>query len=104
MAVCLVLVEMSTPPPASRAHALTRTQTHVFHRWIISVILLAESLARGMRAGTLDYRSAHLLQQPSGSRPGVSQGGGTMEGVSQLTLSTKGERSEKENPDPQSPL
>lgn len=28
-------------PPASRAHALTRTQTHVFHRWIISVILLA---------------------------------------------------------------
>lgn len=41
MAVCLVLVEMFTPPPARRAHALTGTQTHVFHRWIISVILLA---------------------------------------------------------------
>ncbi len=41
MAVCLVLVETSTPPPASHAHALTRTRTHVFHSWIISVILLA---------------------------------------------------------------
>lgn len=29
---------------------------------------------------------------------GVSQGGGTMEGVSQLTLSTKGERSKKKKP------
>lgn len=92
--VCLVLVETSTPPPASHAHALTRTRTHVFHSWIISVILLAVKRVqlnhwawggRGERArwitGVLTCYS------------GASQGGGSMEGVSQLTLSTKGERS-----------
>ncbi len=68
MAVCLVLVETSPPPPASHAHALTRTQTHVFHSWIISVILLAvkrvlpKHWARGGEGSTLDYRGAHLLQ------------------------------------------
>lgn len=68
--VCLVLVETSTPPPASHAHALTRTRTHVFHSWIISVILLAVKRVQlnhwawggEGRAGTLDYRGAHLLQ------------------------------------------
>lgn len=105
MAVCLVLVETSTPPPASHAHALTRTRTHVFHSWIISVILLAvkrvlpNHWARGGegRAGTLDYRGAHLLQW---CFPGRRHNGGCVPADTQHKRWTV----QKKTPDPQSPV